>query len=242
MTAAQLLMVWEHGYSRPPWQRALVLLSAADPGRSFEEIAAWPVGFRDRMIARLRAAQFGPVVKSLATCPVAECRGTAEFEVPLAACFDLENSWPPVGATAIREGTELWLRPPSTSDLAILAGVPAPRRLATLMSRCLGLAVEPGSAELPELPAAEVDELQQQLERIDPEAHVSLELACPDCGRSFSAVFDILAVYWAELNAWARRTMQDVHALASRYGWSEREILSLSSWRRTVYLGLVGAL
>jgi hypothetical protein len=33
----------------------------------------------------------------------------------------------------------------------------------------------------------------------------------------------------------------DVHALASAYGWSEREILALSDTRRRLYLEMVSA-
>ena len=35
------------------------------------------------------------------------------------------------------------------------------------------------------------------------------------------------------------RLMAEVHLLAQAYGWSEAETLSLSRWRRRVYLGMV---
>ena len=46
---------------------------------------------------------------------------------------------------------------------------------------------------------------------------------------------------WAELEAVARRLAMEVHTLASAYGWSESEILSLSDARRRLYLEMVSA-
>ena len=45
---------------------------------------------------------------------------------------------------------------------------------------------------------------------------------------------------WLEIDAWARRTLRDVHALASAYAWSERDVLALSPTRRTLYRELCG--
>jgi hypothetical protein len=53
--------------------------------------------------------------------------------------------------------------------------------------------------------------------------------------------FDIASYFWDEINAWANRILREVHILASRYGWSERDILALSPWRRQFYLDMVNA-
>lgn len=52
--------------------------------------------------------------------------------------------------------------------------------------------------------------------------------------------FDIGAYLWEEVDAWADRTLRDVHLLAASYGWSERDILDLSPARRGRYLELAG--
>ncbi|MGW0209347.1 hypothetical protein ACWDZ8_27315, partial [Streptomyces sp. NPDC003233] len=72
----------------------------------------------------------------------------------------------------------------------------------------------------------------------DPAADIRLNLACPACGHAASAELDIASYLWAELDAWARGTLQDVHLLAGHYGWSESEILALSPLRRRYYLEL----
>jgi hypothetical protein len=54
------------------------------------------------------------------------------------------------------------------------------------------------------------------------------------------APFDIVSHLWTELDAWARRMLREVHALAATYGWSEAEILRMSATRRRAYLDLIG--
>ena len=54
-------------------------------------------------------------------------------------------------------------------------------------------------------------------------------------------MFDVVSFLWAELEAWAVRTLQEVHTIAGFYGWSEEAILNLSSVRRQAYLRMLGA-
>ena len=77
--------------------------------------------------------------------------------------------------------------------------------------------------------------------RADPQASVRLALTCPACAHGSERPFDVVAYLWIEVDAWARRTLAEVHALAAAYGWSEREILALSARRRQLYLELVRA-
>lgn len=80
-----------------------------------------------------------------------------------------------------------------------------------------------------------------EVEAADPQASLTFDLLCAACGHAWPEPFDIGRFLWAELEDWAMRTMRDVHALASAYGWREDEVLSLSPTRRAVYLSMVGA-
>jgi hypothetical protein len=73
----------------------------------------------------------------------------------------------------------------------------------------------------------------------DPRANIELALECPACGHNWEALFDVVSFFWKEIEAWSRRVLGEVHALASAYGWTEREILALSPWRREFYLQMV---
>jgi len=260
LAPAELLSVWEHAYGRAPLERALVFLSGAFPGQSLDELLQWPLGYRDRQIARLRQGQFGRIVRSVSECP--RCGEAVEFEMDLQQCFSQHAAIPAPMDLVVGGNCRLTVRPLRTADLVQLRlrDRAAPRRL---LERCLvvsGDSAEPAArraepletandeADLPDadrfasLSAEDWSAISRTLEEIDPEARIEVALACPACAAEWNGTFDIAAIFWAELNAWARRTLQEVHAIASRYGWSEREILRLSPWRRRIYLGLVGAL
>ena len=73
----------------------------------------------------------------------------------------------------------------------------------------------------------------------DPMAETILSLDCPACGYAWEETIDIATFLWSEVEARAKRLLVEVHTLASAYGWSEQEILSLSEPRRSVYLQMV---
>jgi hypothetical protein len=77
------------------------------------------------------------------------------------------------------------------------------------------------------------------MEASDPVARIELALTCPSCDQVWSSLFDIASFLWTEVDAWARRTLRDVHTLARAYGWRESEVLALGPRRRQAYLELV---
>ncbi len=139
-------------------------------------------------------------------------------------------------------GYELRFRLPDSLDLlhALTEDeVEASRRV--LLDRCL-LAARLGDKDhgAADLPATVTDQLVEAMATVDSQADVRLTLACPECGERWQAAFDIVAFLWSELAAWAERTVRDVHALASAYGWSEADLLAMHPERRRLYLELVG--
>jgi hypothetical protein len=91
---------------------------------------------------------------------------------------------------------------------------------------------------LADLPQHALDALSQQIEKLDPQAEIRTALTCPACSHQWEVLFDIAGFLWTEINNWAERTLRSVNLLASAYGWTEREILSLSPVRRQLYQGL----
>ena len=73
----------------------------------------------------------------------------------------------------------------------------------------------------------------------DPQADIRLALTCSECSLEWEATFDIVTFLWTEVDGWARRTLFEVHLLASAYGWRESDILALSAPRRRFYLEAV---
>jgi hypothetical protein len=66
-----------------------------------------------------------------------------------------------------------------------------------------------------------------------------MAMDCPACGHQWRALFDVAAFLWREIDAWAKRSLNEVHALASAYGWSQRDILSMSASRRRRYVSMI---
>jgi hypothetical protein len=90
------------------------------------------------------------------------------------------------------------------------------------------------------LPEEVVTGLASAMADADPGADLQVRATCPLCEHQWQSTFDIVSFLWTELQDWAIRVLREVHALATAYGWPERDILDLSPWRRRLYLQMVG--
>jgi hypothetical protein len=79
------------------------------------------------------------------------------------------------------------------------------------------------------------------LERAAPPLAGPVEGVCPSCGEKVSGWFDPGAFVLAELRTRAQTLLEEVHLLASRYGWSEEAILDLPGRRRAAYAEAIAA-
>jgi hypothetical protein len=126
-------------------------------------------------------------------------------------------------------------RLPTSRDLARTAGETDPQSAALrLLEACR---VEEGEA----LSEDDLEAIGEKMAAADPLAETRLSLVCPNCSNRWEDTVDIAAFLWADIDARARRLLREVHILGSAYGWTEREILSLSDRRRAVYLGMAQA-
>ena len=235
-SASDLLRVWDGAAGHGPVGRGLALLAAACPDLSRDELADLSIGQRDGRLLALREAIFGPDMVGVANCPscddvIETCVTTTALRVdtPLAPSLELE-----------RAGYRLRLRPLTSRDLAAVEDAAPPLRRQALFDRCIVTATRgEESVAVVSLPAEIAEAAIGELAKADAQADIQLAIACPGCGQRWRAPFDIVAFLWAELEASAGRLLREVHVLASAYGWSEREILSLGPARRQRYLGMV---
>lgn len=232
--ASALLDAWEHGYGLPPPQRALALLAYGYPHVPRDELAAVPLGRRDAWLARLRIALFGAQLQFVATCP--HCASVVESTFDAAP---LALDAPQIATRSLEiDGARVTLRAVTSADLV---GLP---RDADAARRTLALRViDAGETVLDAdaLTESSLATIAAALALADPGAATELALDCPDCGARWHGALDIAAFLWREIDAWARRMLRDVHALARAYAWSERDVLALSPTRRKLYLELCGA-
>jgi hypothetical protein len=239
-TPSELLTAWERGAKRTPAERGVELLALASPGTEADELATLPVGERDRRLLDLRAAVFGRELDGLDICP--ECEEPVSFSV-LVEELRWEAAPAAAGGLALEaDGFELRFRLPTSADLAAVSRDEDPTvARARLLKLCVLGATRGGAdVSVESLPAAVTEALASSMAESDPQGDVELALECPACGHGWRAWFDVASFLWDEVDAWSRRTLDDVHVLASAYGWSEDEILALGP-RRQHYLERVGA-
>lgn len=234
----ELLQVWEQGVGKLPALRALLLMTAASPESDSNALARWNIGQRDCLLLNLRGALFGPEVHCLTDCT--HCGEPIELD------FHIDDIRVPHGEPGHSyqteaDGYEVRFRLPDSSDLLALEGELPGQAERQLLVRCVQDArTKEGYVEVTTLPDTVVAAVSQGMSDADPQAEVLLELSCPQCSSVSTAPFDIVSHLWAELDAWARRMLWEVHALAFAYGWREAEILQMSAVRRRTYLDLIG--
>lgn len=241
--AHELLQAWEHGLDRSPTNRALTLLATMSAGTPVDEIARLPIGARDVRLLRLRSALFGDRVEAVCSCPSCGAQLDVSFGLPdLLGDDDIAAIDAPAPTRRLTlGGHEVTVRAPSSLDLLAVLREPdlAVSRRA-LLSRCLADVGDADRAVLvATLPDDVAEALVTQLAALDPRARMEIDLTCADCGHTWPTVFDIVGFLWAEVDAWAHRTLRDVNTLARAYGWREANILAMSPRRRQSYLELV---
>jgi hypothetical protein len=240
LSHADCLSLWERGQTLHPLDQGLLAVHAAFPESQRESVADWPLGRRNRALAQLRCASFGRWLRGWTACK--QCGDKLEFEVDGNA---LMTSGTASADTSIDLHGKVF-RVPTSRDLARIAGEPDPA-LATmhLLEQCLVSASGQDSDEsrfdARKLTAEELDAIGERMVQADPLAEVLLHFDCPACHCSFDLDLDLPTFLWSEMEGRAKRLLRDVHTLASAYGWSEREILSLSPARRDFYLEMVPA-
>lgn len=221
MTAAELLGIWERSAGSGPLERAGALLGEPDEDLS--------LGEENARLLELRQLLFGNELDAVADCE--RCGETVEFTISAERLLR-ERRADAGDVLALQiDGHDFSVRVPTSGDLAAVAGEGGlDNARAALLERCV---LSP--SQLPELVVAA---LAERMADADPLADVRLDVACPECGHSWTPTLDVGEWLWHELDAWAHRTLRDVHALASAYGWSEAEILALGP-RRELYLDLL---
>lgn len=238
LTAQELLQVWEQGSAQTPVGQALALLAAAAPEIPREQLMALPIGQRDGYLLTLREWTFGPHIDSVAHCP--QCGEILElnFKVDeIRVPPTLEAA--PLHLEAV--GYQVHYRLPNSQDLDLVGTCQDPAiAQKLLLDRCLLEVVAPEVAAPDDLPPGVIAAVLAAMAEHDPQANVELALTCPTCQHAWTAAFDIVTFFWQEITTWARQLLWDIHQLARAYGWSEAEILALSSWRRQLYLEMVG--
>jgi base plate protein len=241
LNSSALLAAWEEGVSQPPLNRGLTLLAMARPERSADEWACVSIGERDRSLLQLREALFGSTLESIANCPECAERLEVNFSTREIGVSPAGLPAPDDDLVVEAEGYAVICRLPTSADLLEISTSFAADLRAEILNRCIKqVQVANDSIDPEKLPETVVSKVIDSMAKADPQADVQVAMACPACSHSWSLPFDILTYLWSEIEDWARRLLLEVHMLASVYGWSEWDILAMSSRRRRIYLDMLG--
>lgn len=242
LTAADLLSIWEFGERQHPVCLAVELLQRALPEVEAETLWKLPVGRRDALLLELRERTFGSRLRLFSRCP--GCREELELEL---TTRDLRAA--PLSAGALDDAEECELRVadflityrlPTSADLLAIAGC-ADRDAAmrALIARCIWAQGADGAASK-ELPAEVVLAVAEQMAERDPQGETLVTMSCPACDTTWQAAVEVSRLLLKELQIEAERLVDEVHALAAAYGWSEQAIVAMSARKRRAYLSRCG--
>jgi hypothetical protein len=242
LTPAYLLQVWEAGYGQSHATRGYLLLSMACPQLTRVTLLQLSIGQRDAALLGLRAATFGSHMTSFAACP--ECSAQLEIQLNthdllLIEVDDSPDPIPPIDL--MLDDVHVICRVPNVGDSLQLETTQTIDATANLLSACvLQLEQEGQSLVVDSLDDEAQNVITEAMEKHDPQANIELILQCQNCGHEWTSLFDIVTFLWRELDNEAQHIIRDVHTLAHTYGWSEHDILALSTWRRQIYITMTG--
>ncbi len=237
-TAFELMRVWDWGRDRGPADRGLALLALAVSDGP-DARAALTIGQRDAHLLRLRCALFGETFDVRVACPA--CAEELEFHMTGAELSVADPAGIDPGPHTIEvDDYTLEVRLPDSRDLATVEAFEAPAEArAKLLQRCVVSVAGPDGDLVESLPAELADAITDAIAERDPQAHIRFQLTCAACAHAWVSHFDIVGYFWDEITAQVKQWIREVHALAAAYGWSERDILSMSAARRRLYLDLL---
>jgi len=236
VSTAQLMQLWESARAAPSCQFGVVILRFAAPELSEEQLLNMSTGARDGLLLRVRLQWFGPLVQS--STPCTSCK------LPIEADLDLQQFTPPLTLKApysecSYKGKTIRVRGLRVKDEIEYAtrGLSGAKATSFILDKVIAKQCFDRQNVLKEIEndPAFFKQIEEHMEIADPWATVWLNLACQECKAEHSLLFDIKDILYNDLQNWFAEIMEQIHILARAYGWSEQEILSLSSQRRLWY-------
>ncbi|HEX6228835.1 MAG TPA: hypothetical protein VFZ41_05160 [Solirubrobacterales bacterium] len=210
------------------------LVARADPDARREDVAGWSLARRSGALLELRISRWGEELEGVVACP--RCEGELELSLDLAEVAGEQRQETDL-EVAVGDGC-LRFRLPTRLDLDAVLSVSEPgeaRR--ALAERCLLAAPQ----DLTRLTDGAVAAISERMGQADATGALDLAASCPECGHEWDEPLDVADFVAGEIASAARGLAAEVHALATAYGWSEEEILTLPAARRRMYLELVDA-
>ena len=232
---ADELMLLEHQGSEPEVAMALAARLAVRATGEPLDSRTLTVTDLETVLLLIRRSVFGDLVHTDVRCPSTDCGARVDVDFGIRDYLAYHAARTPRGvAPASEDGwyqlqnRGVLFRLPSGIDQAEALRAPDPE--AELARRCL----RPAG-----IPARLRAQAQNAMAAMAPILSDAVKGRCPECGGAFDMYFDVQAFVLAELRGQAAFLYEEMHLLAGRYHWSEREILQIPSRRRAHYAAMI---
>lgn len=210
---------------------ALVNRCVVDADGSRVDGAALPVGDLDLLIVAWRRDRLGDSLVAEGSC--AQCAAAVDVRFSLAEYAGHNRPRAPRGVSVREDGWwelprhGIGVRVPSVADVLAASSAPDPR--AELVARCARGTLSPSAVR-----AAE-----RAMESLGPTLRAVVTGTCPECGAAVVLDVDTRELCLTEMRFLAASVYDDVHLIATCYGWTQDAILDLPSVRRRRYADLI---
>jgi hypothetical protein len=192
-----------------------------------------PVGTRIAALLHLYMSNEGSDrIELSARCVQAECNETFGFELPLRA-LAIQAPMPETLDVLVSDNRRVTLRRPIGRDLSRWCLAQPATRVQAMRMMLDDLIVD-GRPKPNEEPA-----IADAIIACDPLVALTVAAECPACGHSQDVAVDVEGLVLTHFGGRQRAMLYDVHRLATRYGWTERQVLAVPPSRRAAYLALI---
>ncbi len=209
------------------------------------------VADRHYLLLKLREATFGPRFQGAVPCPWPDCGEQVGIaftvaDVPVEPAigagphYELELS-PDATPDRSPEARRVVFRLPNGGDQERLSPLLAANEAAALTALLAACVVSVGgeAADAQALSPRARQEIEREMERVAPRVELVMTARCVECGREFSAPFDLPSFFFGELRVTEEQLVREVHYLAFHYHWSEDEIMGMTRDRRRRYIDVL---
>jgi hypothetical protein len=225
--------------------RCVERLGSAEPATA-EAVRSLTVGDREALLLHLRRLSLGDRLQGVVNCPAPDCGEKMDLDLNVGDLLlpPYDHRRRSYEAEIAEDGSSYRVRfrlptGADQEDAAILARSDSHAAAERLLSRCVENVADEDGEPVETLPPAMADQISDAMSELDPQAELTLSLACPVCAHAFLASVDAAAYLFQELDDQARHLYREVHLLAFYYHWSEAEIMSMPNRKRRLYLELL---
>ncbi len=204
------------------------------------EVARLTSWDREQLLAAVYRRTYGANIESTVTC--LQCGEKFDMDFGLDVLLEFLNPKPceVLGVSLLDEGIfqlgeDVTFRLPTGQDECAVIGLGQEEAKAVLLERCVQDGLE--SATLSQYS----DAIQSAMEALSPLVDTELNASCPECGHGQQVHFDLQYYLLSAIQGERTHLMEEIHALASSYGWSLSEILNLPRSQRRALAGMVDA-